>query len=37
MFVVLGPPLGALTTGLTNWLNGLSGTEPDLARASCSA
>ncbi|NMH97719.1 PTS fructose transporter subunit IIC [Pseudonocardia acidicola] len=25
MFVVLGPPLGALTTGLTNWLNGLSG------------
>ena len=25
MFVVLGPPLAALTTGLTNWLNGLSG------------
>ncbi len=25
MFVVLGPPLAALTTGLNNWLNGLSG------------
>ena len=25
MFVVLGPPLAALNTGLTNWLNGLSG------------
>ena len=25
MFVVLGPPLGALTSGLTSWLNGLSG------------
>ena len=25
MFVVLGPPLAALTAGLTNWLNGLSG------------
>jgi fructose PTS system EIIBC or EIIC component len=25
MFVVLGPPLGALTAGLTDWLNGLSG------------
>jgi PTS system fructose-specific IIC component len=25
MFVVLGPPLAALTSGLTNWLNGLSG------------
>ena len=25
MFVVLGPPLAALATGLTNWLNGLSG------------
>jgi len=25
MVVVLGPPLAALTTGLTNWLNGLSG------------
>jgi PTS system fructose-specific IIC component len=25
MFVVLGPPLAALSTGLTNWLNGLSG------------
>jgi PTS system fructose-specific IIC component len=26
MFVVIGPPLGALTAGLTEWLNGLSGT-----------
>jgi PTS system fructose-specific IIC component len=25
MFVVLGPPIGALTAGLTGWLNGLSG------------
>jgi fructose PTS system EIIBC or EIIC component len=25
MFVVLGPPLGALTAGLTSWLTGLSG------------
>jgi PTS system fructose-specific IIC component len=25
MFLVLGRPLAALTTGLTNWLNGLSG------------
>jgi PTS system fructose-specific IIC component len=25
MFVVLGPPLAALSAGLTNWLNGLSG------------
>jgi PTS system fructose-specific IIC component len=25
MFVVLGPPLTALSAGLTNWLNGLSG------------
>jgi PTS system fructose-specific IIC component len=25
MVIVLGPPLAALTTGLTNWLNGLSG------------
>jgi PTS system fructose-specific IIC component len=25
MFVVLGPPLAALTAGLTSWLNGLSG------------
>ena len=25
MFVVLGPPLAALTTGLTNWLTGRSG------------
>ncbi len=25
MFVVLGPPIGALTAGLTSWLNGLSG------------
>jgi fructose PTS system EIIBC or EIIC component len=25
MFVVLGPPLAALTAGLNNWLNGLSG------------
>jgi PTS system fructose-specific IIC component len=26
MFIVLGKPLAAVTTGLTNWLNGLSGT-----------
>lgn len=26
MFVVLGPPIGALTAALTAWLNGLSGT-----------
>src|SRR5690349_7684639 len=26
MFVVLGPPLAAISTGLTNWLNGLTGT-----------
>ncbi|WP_040779453.1 PTS fructose transporter subunit IIABC [Nocardia pneumoniae] len=26
MFIVLGKPLAALTSGLTNWLNGLSGT-----------
>jgi PTS system fructose-specific IIC component len=25
MFVVIGPPLAALSSGLTNWLNGLSG------------
>jgi fructose PTS system EIIBC or EIIC component len=25
MFVVLGPPLAAVSAGLTNWLNGLSG------------
>jgi PTS system fructose-specific IIC component len=25
MFVVLGPPLAAISSGLTNWLNGLSG------------
>ncbi|MGJ5668709.1 fructose-specific PTS transporter subunit EIIC [Rhodococcus aetherivorans] len=25
MFLVLGKPLAAITTGLTNWLNGLSG------------
>jgi PTS system fructose-specific IIC component len=25
MYVVIGPPLGALTTALTDWLNGLSG------------
>ncbi|MEV6320007.1 fructose-specific PTS transporter subunit EIIC [Nocardia sp. NPDC051787] len=26
MFIVLGKPLAAVTSGLTNWLNGLSGT-----------
>ncbi|EME66081.1 phosphotransferase system, fructose-specific [Rhodococcus ruber BKS 20-38] len=26
MFLVLGKPLAAITSGLTNWLNGLSGT-----------
>ncbi len=26
MFVVLGPPLAAVSAGLTNWLNGLTGT-----------
>ena len=32
MFMLLGQPLAAITTGLTNWLNGMSGTSVDPAR-----
>ncbi|GAA4699602.1 fructose-specific PTS transporter subunit EIIC [Pseudonocardia yuanmonensis] len=33
MFVVIGQPLAAVTTGLTNWLNGLSGSNAILLGA----
>jgi PTS system fructose-specific IIC component len=33
MFVVIGQPLAAITTGLTNWLNGLSGSNAILLGA----
>ena len=34
MFLLLGRPLAAITSGLTNWLNGLSGGVGDPARGS---